>query len=83
MNMLVKINTFIDYNNPYTVKKAMGMLAHEFSISNKANKSHAEKVLQIAILVYENSANSGVASYSQLNNVKRVVQRMKSQIGGK
>jgi len=54
MNMLAKMNIFLDYENTHTINKAMRTLKIEFDIAKKhSSPSHADEVIKTARHIYD------------------------------
>lgn len=52
MNLLEKVRRNLDYSNPYTVKRAMGILDSEFASALEDNRTAAEDIYHTAQLIY-------------------------------
>lgn len=46
MDFRLKIHNFLDFNNPYTIKKFLGVCEHEFSLMSKKKDEKALKYIQ-------------------------------------
>lgn len=52
--MLAKINIYLDYDNAYTINKAMRTLKREFEIAKKhSSPLHADEVIQTTQHIYD------------------------------
>lgn len=97
MNLFTKIDLYIDYNNHYSLKKALTTLNREFSLAvSKNNIGHAKatidtvrKVYDKLGLIYRESEDLGeTMSYSQKimsqqmrKFIAYLIYRMKSEFG--
>lgn len=86
IDLFTKIDNYIDYNNQYTLRKALTTLNREFEISmSRQNVSHAQSVIDAVkkiynklSLTYRESEDLGeTMSYSQ----KFMAQKIRRFIG--
>ena len=54
MKLFDKLNNLIDYNNHYTIKKAVGILEHEFNLAiQKKDLNYARYVISTIRAIYD------------------------------
>lgn len=54
MDLLSKINIYLDYNNHFTINKAMRTLKREFELAKKfSNRPYAQEVVRVTKHIYD------------------------------
>jgi len=98
MDFFTKLDMYIDYNNSYSLNRALTTLKHEFDLAvSKKNTTHAKVVIDTARRLhdklsktYRESEDRGeTMSYFQKTFAKTLrsfmaylIQQMKSEFGG-
>jgi len=93
MNLFVKIDRLIDYNNHYSLKKAMETLRQEFVLAIKYNdETYAREIIKVTNMVYDKlnpmykqtEGYEETMSYSQKivsNKIQQFIESMSKSLG--
>jgi len=74
MDLRTKINSFLDFSNPYSIKKFLGVCEHEFNIISKKKDEQAFKHLEEMV----EEVHTELEEYCKSNPNKKIyVKRVK------
>lgn len=84
-----KLYNQVDYNNIYTIKKAMGILLSEFQVAvDKNNTAHANLVFSATRHIFDNFSKSGntkdylyIVWYKKIGNMLNFMQNNIKELG--